>query len=144
MRAEIRCLDDLVKCDAIVIEHLGFGCARARVKYYLKVSGVVVTMLGALGGLVGGSVALDMHLDPPVPAISASCTVHQKYPQDLGQELRRTIERYPYTWMASGNEACVELRQQVLNHFLDTPIEEDGLYGNETTKAEKKLLRKSD
>lgn len=135
-------IGDLIQCEAIVIEYLGFGCTKGRIKYYLKVAGSVVTMLGALGGAISGAVALEKYFDPSVPAISASCTVHQKYPQDLGRELRSTIERYPYTWMASGNEACVKLRQQVLNHFLDTPIEEDGLYGRETTKAEKTVAQK--
>lgn len=133
---------DLIQCEAIVIEHLGFGCARARIKYYLKVSGVIVTMLGALGGLVGGLVALDIHFDPPVPAIEASCTVHMQEPKDIGRELRRTIERYPYTWMASGNAACVKLRQQVLNQFLDTQIKDDGFYGGDTSDAENAVAKK--
>lgn len=133
---------DFIRYEAIVIEHLGFGCVKTRIRFYLKVAVDVVKLLGAIGGAVGAAVALDTYFDPPAPAIEASCTVHMKEPQDLGRELRRTIERYPYTWMASGNEACVRLRQQVLNQFLDSPIKDDGFYGGNTAKAEEAVARK--
>tara|TARA_R110002167_G_scaffold366430_1_gene596677 strand:+ start:3974 stop:4753 length:780 start_codon:yes stop_codon:yes gene_type:complete len=130
-------LKNLFINDNFDIHSLAFGCAKG--KFVLSLAVGSKLLYDVFVAVIGQGLMLPFIQS--APALEASCTMHVRDERNLGGELQNTIARYPFTWLGSGDAACVSLRQKALNPFLEIPINVDGKYGDETIAAEVRVAR---
>lgn len=129
--------DAVIEWEDIEIEFLRFGCAKGKIRCRLKTAAGWLAAVGVIVAISGYTVK-----DPPWAKhtsveMTAECTGSVTEAVKLAKEFKRTKETFEKTWHTSGNEDCVKLRKNMLNHFLDKPIKVTGIYDDATMDAEK-------
>ncbi|WP_417833941.1 hypothetical protein [Thalassospira xiamenensis] len=120
----------------VVIESLEYGSVTGNI---FMSAAFAVNLMSSILTIDNALVDRDSHrLLVPV---KAECSLSAKEEENLAKLILQKLDSSPEAFIDQANNSCVQLRQQVINHFVDQPIAVDGLYGDETMDAEDRIAK---